>query len=79
MTKHAKVFRSGNSQAVRLPKELRLDADEVSISRHGDALILRPLSRAGSLVAAFDALAGIEGDFLPEGRQQGTSEEREAF
>ena len=29
----AKVFRSGNSQAVRLPKAFRLDADEVEIFR----------------------------------------------
>jgi len=38
----AKVFQSGNSQAVRLPKEFRFDVDEVEIFRRGDELVLRP-------------------------------------
>lgn len=38
----AKVFQSGNSQAVRLPKEFRFDVEEVEIFRRGDELILRP-------------------------------------
>jgi antitoxin VapB len=37
----AKVFRSGNSQAVRLPKESRLSSAEVKIFRRGDELVLR--------------------------------------
>jgi antitoxin VapB len=41
----AKVFWSGRSQAIRLPKEFRFDTDEVRIRRHGAALILEPLSR----------------------------------
>ena len=41
----AKVFMSGNSQAVRLPKEFRFDADEVSILRDGESIILRPINR----------------------------------
>jgi antitoxin VapB len=43
----ARIFRNGRNQAVRIPVELSLDADEVSIERRGDALILRPLPRAG--------------------------------
>ncbi|MDB5512362.1 MAG: virulence factor [Enterovirga sp.] len=50
----AKVFRSGNSQAVRLPKEFRFDSDEVDISRRGDEVVLRPrkadMSRALELI-----------------------------
>jgi len=38
----AKVFRSGNSQAVRLPKEFQLDANEVEIFKRGDEIVLRP-------------------------------------
>lgn len=45
MSQIAKVFTSGNSQAVRLPKEFRLDVSEVDISREGEALILRPRKR----------------------------------
>ena len=44
MAATAKVFWSGRSQAVRLPKEFRLDAQEVRIRRHGNALILEPVS-----------------------------------
>ena len=41
----AKVFRSGNSQAVRLPKAFRLDADEVEIFRRGNEIVLREKPR----------------------------------
>jgi antitoxin VapB len=37
----ARVFKSGNSQAVRLPKEFRFDVDEVEIIQQGNTLILR--------------------------------------
>ncbi len=39
----AKLFWSGRSQAVRLPKEFRLPGEAVRISRHGKAVILEPL------------------------------------
>ena len=48
----AKVFQSGNSQAVRLPREMRLDVSEVEITRHGDLLILRPIRREATLASA---------------------------
>jgi antitoxin VapB len=38
----AKVFWSGRSQAVRIPKEFRFDTDEVTIRREGNTLVLRP-------------------------------------
>ena len=37
----AKVFQSGNSQAVRLPKEFRFRSKEVEITRRGDEIVLR--------------------------------------
>ena len=37
----AKVFMSGNSQAVRLPKAFRFDGAEVDIIRRGDETVLR--------------------------------------
>ncbi|AYG57855.1 type II toxin-antitoxin system VapB family antitoxin [Rhizobium jaguaris] len=39
----AKIFWSGRSQAVRLPKEFRLDGEEVRIRRQGKAIILEPI------------------------------------
>lgn len=38
----AKIFTTGRSQAVRLPKAYRFDTKEVTIERQGDAVILRP-------------------------------------
>ena len=78
MTQIAKVFQSGNSQAVRLPKSFRVDADEVEISREGDALILRPLRGSkpawASLLAAIER--GFSEDFLADGRRQPESADK---
>ena len=38
----AKVFTTGRSQAVRLPKAFRFATSEVTVERQGDAVILRP-------------------------------------
>lgn len=57
----AKVFTSGNSQAIRLPKEFRLDADEVFIYRSGDNLILTP--RMHSWDGFIEGLSGFSDDF----------------
>ncbi len=36
----AKVFKSGNSQAIQLPKEFMMDSEEVRISRNGEKIVL---------------------------------------
>jgi antitoxin VapB len=51
----AKLFWSGRSQAVRLPKAFRMDGTEVRIRRHGAALILEPIARDWTWL---DALSG---------------------
>lgn len=53
----AKVFKSGNSQAVRLPKEFRFDTEEVEIFRRGDEVVLREKSKG--LERAFWLLADL--------------------
>ncbi len=61
----ARVFRSGNSQAVRLPKEFRLKSKEVEIFRRGDEIVLR--EKTGIMERAFDLLAGLPDDLeLPD-------------
>ena len=40
----AKVFWSGRSQAVRLPKAFRFDADTVRVRKHGAGVILEPVA-----------------------------------
>ena len=56
----ARIFRSGNSQAVRLPKQFRLKSKEVEIFRRGDEIVLR--EKRGSMVQAFELLAGLPED-----------------
>lgn len=41
-----RVFRSGNSQAVRLPKEFQFDVDEVEILRRGEEIVLRKTTKS---------------------------------
>ena len=59
----AKVFTTGRSQAVRLPKAFRFDTDEVTIERLGNAIILRPKLTDdewwAQLQSAMDGLRGV--------------------
>ncbi|MEO5937100.1 MAG: type II toxin-antitoxin system VapB family antitoxin [Terriglobales bacterium] len=74
---YARIFKSGNSQAVRLPKEFRFDVSQVEIFRRGDEIVLR--ERPASAVAIFDALASLPEDFMAEGRQDAPPQQRESF
>lgn len=66
----AKVFKSGNSQAVRLPKEFRFDTEEVEIFRRGDEVVLREKSKG--LERAFWLLADlpIDVDAIKRAREE---------
>jgi len=58
----ARVFKSGNSQALRLPKEFRFAAEEVEIFRRGDDVVLREKKR--SMTRAFDILSSLPEDVV---------------
>lgn len=73
----ARIFQSGNSQAVRLPKEFRFEVDQVEIFRRGDEIILREHPVDGTDV--FDALADLPEDFMSDGRQDIPPQARENF
>jgi antitoxin VapB len=63
----AKVFWTGRSQAVRLPKEYRFATESVRVRRDGHAIVLEPLDDwPVGYVASF---AGVPDDFArpPEG------------
>jgi antitoxin VapB len=62
----ARVFKSGNSQAVRLPKQFRIDATEVEIFRRGDEIVLRKKVRGMS--RAFELIAGLPDDVFAADR-----------
>lgn len=72
----AKIFVTGRSQAVRIPKEYRFDCDEVYIARDGDKIILTP--KAKSWREYFDAGERFSEDF-PEHIEDIQPEERDAF
>jgi antitoxin VapB len=70
----AKLFWSGRSQAVRLPKEFRIDADEVRIRRHGESVVLEPIAKDWVWL---DAIVGtMSEDFMKDGQEQPAMQER---
>lgn len=68
----AKLFRSGRSQAVRLPKEFRFDGDEVVVTRLGAAVVLLPKNHDWEVM--FAALDGFGEDFMAKREQPGLDE-----
>ena len=73
-----RVFKSGNSLAVRIPKELAgaLASQDVEIERVGDTLVLRPVVRR-KLTGLADALAHFTPDFMAGGREFHEQKERD--
>lgn len=69
----AKVFWSGRSQAVRLPKAFRLGTDEVRIRRHGSAIILEPVTHDWGWL---DSLAELDADAVQAASEQPKPQER---
>lgn len=74
---YARIFQSGNSQAVRLPKAFRFAADQVEIFRRGNEIVLRECPTNAATI--FDLLTSLPEDFMAEGRQDTPPQEREAF
>lgn len=73
----AKIFKNGNSQAVRLPKAYQFDVSEVQIFRRGDEVVLK--RKPNSLAKAFELLTEMSDDFMSEGRQQPPAQNRESL
>ena len=70
----AKVFWSGRSQAVRLPKEFRFDTNEVRIRRQGSTVILEPIPKDWTWL---DSLAGeLDADFVAAVAEKPAQQER---
>ena len=72
--KTTKVFQSGNSQAIRLPKEFRLACDTVTIRREGRRLIIEPVADWADRL--YEVLHDFSDDFMAEGRDQPRPQER---
>ena len=71
----AKVFETGRSQAIRLPKEYRFTEKEVGIKKLGDIVLLFPKENTWDIFTS--GLRSFSDDFMEDGRKQGTAENRE--
>lgn len=70
----AKIFWTGRSQAVRLPKEFRFAGDKVRVRRHGSAVILEPIASDWNWL---DAIAGkLDDDFVEAACEETTAQQR---
>jgi len=72
----ARVFRNGDSQAVRLPKELRIEGDRVYVKKEGNAIVLLPCGK--SWQPMLDSLGKVSPDFMEE-RNQPSQQAREGL
>jgi antitoxin VapB len=66
--KTAKIFRSGNSQAVRIPKAFKLEGEEVEIQKRGTSLVLRPKRKSWETL--IQSLTHFTDDFMANSRKQ---------
>jgi antitoxin VapB len=73
----ARVFKSGNSQAVRLPKKFRVKSKELEIFRRGDEIVLR--EKDPGLERALELLASLPDDLFPEGRKDEPPQRRKGL
>jgi antitoxin VapB len=74
--KTAKIFKNGQSQAVRLPREFRIEGTEVYVKRSGNAVILIPMKNSwDSLTQSLDKFSD---DFMVE-RVQPTQDREGLF
>ena len=73
----AKLFMTGCSQAVRLPKEYRFEGDEVMIKRVGDAVVLLPRTRGWD--SLLESLSMFEPGFRLKREQPALQQERAAL
>ena len=73
----ARVFKSGNSQAVRLPKKFRVKSKELEIFRRGDEIVLR--EKRKGLVRALELLQSLPHDMFPDGRKDEPPQRRKGL
>jgi antitoxin VapB len=74
----ARVFQSGNSQAVRLPREFRVSGKELEIFRRGDEIVLREKPATQSSAEIFKALSRLA-DFMEEAPEDLPPQTREGL
>ena len=61
--RHARLFRNGRNQAVRIPREFELPGDEVIIHKEGNRLIMEPVVKKRNLRELLATLEPLDEDF----------------
>ena len=74
-TSRTKLFTIGGSQAVRIPKALRLKGENVTIRKVGEALVIEPV--AVDEWAWLAELPSVDPDFMSDGRDTRSQERPE--
>lgn len=74
----AKIFKNGQSQAIRLPKEFRFSGDEVYLKKQGEAVILLPKTK-DPWTSLFDSLSEFSIDFMSERKQPDLQNRQDYF
>ena len=70
----AKVFQNGRSQAIRLPKEFRVETDEVYLKRTSEGFLVIPRDPWDIF---FEGVEEVSSEFMREGRPQPDPQERD--
>ena len=70
----AKLFKNGNSQAVRLPKNFRFSGERVYIKKVSNGVLLLPHDESWQMM--FDALEQFSDDLFADGREQPEQQSR---
>ncbi len=73
----AKLFKNGQSQAVRLPKEFRFEGEKVYIKRMGKGAILLPVKNPWEPL--FESLNKFSEDFMSERNQPAQQDREDSF
>ena len=79
----SRVFMNGNSQAVRIPQEFRLDSSRVEISRNAEGDLVLPRVQNDRGAALLDALDAFSDEFVhvleAQRSEQQSAQDREAL
>lgn len=60
--RHVRFFRNGRNQAICIPREFEMDADEAIIRREDDRLVIEPIRKKG-LLATLSTLGALDEEF----------------
>lgn len=62
-TRRARLFRNGRNQALRIPREFEMAADEVILYREDHRLVIEPVERTPTLAEVLAGLAPLDEEF----------------